>query len=164
MVPFPVRALSLPLSTQWGKAVGASCLPPRARSLSRCDVGPPCQLRLPHARRGLARTPRSPATSPAHAPQLLSEQCPCPHSLPRPISHSLALSRALLTPLNLAGDPRPSCQSSSPPEATPGHPELRPEVRHLFPCSVFPIVLRSWPISASSEVGRGGPPHCHTRF
>jgi hypothetical protein len=106
-----------------------------------------------------ARTPRSPATSPAHAPQLLFEHRPHPHSLSHPSSHNLAISRALHTSLNLAGDPRPLCRSSSPPEAALGHPELRPEVRHPFPCSVFPIVLRCWPISASPKVGRGGPPH-----
>jgi hypothetical protein len=104
---------------------------------------------------------RSPTTSPAHAPQLLFEHRPRPHSLPHPILHILTLSRALPTPFNLARDPRPPCQSSSPPEAAPGHPELHPEVIHPFPCSVFLIVLRCWPISASLEVGRGGPPHPH---
>ena len=133
---------SLSLSTPWDRPV--------------CSAFPTPVVDQ-HARTR-ARTPRSPATSPARAPQHLFEHRPRPHSFPRPISHSLALSRALPTLLDLAGDPRPPCQSSSPPEATPGHPELRSKVRHPFLCSVFPIVLRCWPISASPEVGRGGPP------
>jgi hypothetical protein len=127
-------------------------------------MGPPCQLRLPRVCRGPARAhSRMNAEIPGHVArpctQLLFEHCPRPHSLPRPISHNLALSHALPTPLDLAGDPRPLCQSSSPTEAAPGYPELRPEVRHPFPCSVFPIVLRCWPILASLVVGHGDPPH-----
>jgi hypothetical protein len=95
----------------------------------------------------------------AHAPQLLFEHRPHSHSLPCPISRKLTLSRALPTLLDLAGDQRPPCQSSSLPEAAPGHPELRPEVRHPFPCSVFPSMLRCWPIVASLEVGCGSPSH-----
>jgi hypothetical protein len=64
-----------------------------------------------------ARTPRSPATSPTHAPQLFFEHRPHPHSLPCPISCRLALSRALPSLLDLAGDPRPPCRSPSPLEA-----------------------------------------------
>jgi hypothetical protein len=60
--------------------------------------------------------------------------------------HSPALSRALPTLLDLTGDPRPPCQSCSSLETTPGHPKLRPAVRHPFPCSGFPIVLRCWSI------------------
>jgi hypothetical protein len=182
-----------------GRVVGTGCLRPRAPlplflvsplrqtlsrfprtpALSRCTAGPTCQLRLPRAQPWTgtrALTPRSPATSLAHTPQVAPghvarpRRVPCllfflleprlhPHSLPCPISHSPALSRALPMPLDLAGDPRPSCRSYSPSEAAPDHPELHPEVRHPFPCSVFPIVLHRWPISASPEVGRGGPPH-----
>jgi hypothetical protein len=157
------RAPLFPLSLVGPPRQCTESLPPHAGSLSRCVVGPPCELCLPRARRGPASacTPRSPATSLAHTPQLLFEHHPRPHSLSRPSSHSLALSRALPTLLDLASDPRPSCRSSSPPEAAPGYLELCLEVRHPFPCSVFPIVLCCWPISASLEVGRGGPPHPH---
>jgi hypothetical protein len=137
------RTPALSLATLWDPSVSSAFPAPAVDQRARTRT----------------RMPRSPATSPAHAPQLLFEHRPRPHSLPRPISHSLALSRALPTPLNLTGDPRPPCQSSSLPEATPGHPELRPKVRHPLPCSVFPIVLRCWPILASPEVGRGGPSH-----
>jgi hypothetical protein len=137
------RAPALSLAAPWDRPVSSAFIAPAVDQ---------------HARTR-ARTPRSPATSPSHAPQLLFEQLPCPHSLPCLISHSLALSRALLSSLGLARDPRPPCQSSSPPKAAPGHPELHPEVRHPFPCSVFPIVLHCSPISASSKVRRGGPPH-----
>jgi hypothetical protein len=90
-------------------------------------------------------------------PQLLLSPRPCPHSLPRLISRSPALARALLTLPDLAGDPRPPSRPSSSPETAPSHPELRPEVRHLCPCSVSPISLCGRPILASPEFGRGGP-------
>jgi hypothetical protein len=60
-----------------------------------------------------ARMPRSPAMSPTHAPHLLFEHRPHPHSLPRPISHSLALSCDLPTPFDLTRDPHLPRQSSS---------------------------------------------------
>jgi hypothetical protein len=91
-------------------------------------------------------------------PQLLFEPRPCPHSLPRLVSCSTALARALLMPPDLAGDPRPPPRPSSSPETTPSHPELCPKVRHLCPCSVSPISFCRWPILASPEFGRGGPP------
>jgi hypothetical protein len=72
--------------------------------------------------------------SPAHAPQLSFEHRPHLHSLPCLTSRKLTLSRALLSPLALAGVPRPPCWLSSPSEAAPSHPELCPEVRNLFPC------------------------------
>jgi hypothetical protein len=72
--------------------------------------------------------------SPAHAPQLRFEHRPHPHSLPCLTSCKLTLSRALLSPLALAGVPRPPCWLSSPSEAAPSHPELCPEVRNPFPC------------------------------
>eukprot|EP00267_Zea_mays_P054476 XP_020407715.1 vegetative cell wall protein gp1-like [Zea mays] len=90
-----------------------------------------------------ARTPRSPAMSPAHAPQLPFEHRPHPFSLPSLISSKLTISRALLLPLILAGVPRPSCRPSSPSEAARSHTELRPEPTFLFlflptaPASVF---------------------------
>jgi hypothetical protein len=182
---FPsARAFSPSPSTQWGHSVAVSC-PRLYPPLPLCLAGPPRQraepfptrARSPSLRRGTplsappsprptvdqharphARTPRSPATSLTHAPQLLFEHHPHLHSLPCPVSHSLALSRALPMPLDLAGDPRPPCLSPSSPEATPSDPELRPEVRHPFPCSVSPIMLCRRPISASPEFGRGGPP------
>jgi hypothetical protein len=130
------RALSLPLSLPSGAGLLAPVAFPHAPTLSLVALWDrPVSSAFPapavdqHARTR-ARTPRSRATSPAHAPQLLFEHRPCPHSLPHPISHSLAPSRALLALLGLAGDPRPSCHSSSPSEAALGHPELRPEVRH----------------------------------
>jgi hypothetical protein len=98
--------------------------------------------------------PRRPPTRPSS----LLEPRPCPHSLPRLISHSSALSRALPTPPDAAGDPRPLPRPSSSPETAPSHPELRPEVRHLCPCLISPISLCARPILASPVLGRGGPP------
>jgi hypothetical protein len=143
LVAFHPRA-PLPLCLVGLPSQCAEPLPPRALPLSHCAVGPLCQLRLLHAHLGpehvhSRRTLRTLATSPAHAPQLLFEHRPRPHSLPHPSLHNLALSRALPMPLNLARDPRPPCRSSSPPEDTLGHPELCPKVRHLFSCLVFPI-------------------------
>jgi hypothetical protein len=114
-------ALSLSLSLRHGTALSA---PRSSRPLWTSARA------LTHVRRD-PRPHRSPTrpTSFEHRPR--------PHSLPRPISRSVALTRALPTPLDLAGDPRPSCRSSSPPEATLGHPKLRPELRHPFPCLVF---------------------------
>jgi hypothetical protein len=125
--------------------------PPRARSLSlrrgtALSAPPsPCPAVDQHAHTH-TRTPRSPATSPAHAPQLLFEHHPHPHSLPHSILRKLALSRAQPTPLDLAGDPRSACRSSSLPKAMPSHPELRPEVRRLFSCLVSLIHASPWPI------------------
>jgi hypothetical protein len=159
----PVALVPLAPSASRARLVSASNhYPLRARSLSfavPCDRPVSSAFPAPAVdqnTRTCARTPRSPATSPAHAPQLIFEHLPHPHSLPCLISHSLAFPRALPTPFDLAGDRRPPCQSFIPPEAMPGHPELCPEVRHMFPCLVFPMVLRCWPISASPEVGRGG--------
>jgi hypothetical protein len=148
----------LSLSASWARLISALNRFPRAPVPSRCVVGPPCQLCLPrdppwtstHAH----RDPR-PRRPPTH-PQLLFEHRPHPHSLPCPISHSLTLSRALPSPLDLAGDPR---RSPSSPEATPSDPELHLEVRHPFPCSISPIMLCRRLISTSPEFGRGGPPH-----
>jgi hypothetical protein len=108
----------------------------------------------------------APVASPPHpfsfslrrGPSLSAPPRPCPHSLPRLILRSPALARALLTLPDLAGDPRPPPRPSSLQETAPSHPELRPEVRHLYPCSVSPILLCGRPISALSEFGRGGPP------
>jgi hypothetical protein len=116
------RMLALPLAASWDPLSA----PPSPR--------PPWT-----SARTRARSPGSSATSPAHALSSFFEHRPRPHSLPRPISHSFALSCALHMPLGLVGDPRTSCQSSCSPEAVPGHPELCPEVIHLLLCLVFPI-------------------------
>jgi hypothetical protein len=91
-------------------------------------------------------------------PQLLLSPRSCPHSLPHLISRSPALARALLTPPDITRDPRLPPRPSSSPEIAPSHPELRPKVRHLCPCSVFRISLCGRPNSTSPEFGRGGPP------
>jgi hypothetical protein len=83
-----------------------------------------------------ARTPRTPTTSPAHAPQLPFEHCPHPISLSCLISRKLTLSRALPLPLALAGDPHPPYRPSSPPEAALSLHERRPKVRNSLPSSV----------------------------
>jgi hypothetical protein len=135
----------LSLAAQWGQAVGASSLHPRAPlpSLPR-GPGSPVVEPLPRAlalslslRRGPSLSalpsPRSLWTSartrarrrnsrPRRPPMRLSslfEPRPRPHSFPRLISHSPALSRALPTSSDLAGDMRPPPRSTSSPEATP---------------------------------------------
>jgi hypothetical protein len=173
------HAFPLPLSAQWGQLVGASCFPPprpfslsasRARSARRRAVDP-CAPSLSLRRGPSLSVPPSPRlrwTSEralAHVarilghvalptPQLLLSPRPCPRSLPRLISRSPALARALLTPPDLAGDPRLPPRPSSSPKTAPSHPE----VRHLYPCPVSPILLYGRPISASPEFGRGSPP------
>jgi hypothetical protein len=117
---------------------------PCACSLSRCAVGLPYQLHPPRAHRGQARAHsrtslESSAMTPAHVPNSLFAPRPRPHSLPRLISRSPAPTRALPTPSDLAGDPRPPPRSSSSPEATPSDPELHPEVRHPPPCLFYSI-------------------------
>jgi hypothetical protein len=92
-------------------------------------------------------------------PQLHLSPCQCPHSLPRLISCSPAVARALLTLPDLAGDPRPPPRPSTSPETAPSHLELRPKVRHMYPCPISPIALCGRPISASPKFGHGGPPH-----
>jgi hypothetical protein len=82
----------------------------------------------------------------------------CPHSLPRLISHSITLSRALPSPPDAARDPRPRSRPSSSPETAPSLPELRPEVRHLCPCLISLVPLCARPILISPVLGRGGPP------
>jgi hypothetical protein len=140
--------MPLSLSASWARLVSVPSRFPRTPALSRCAVGPPCQLCLPcepswtsaHAR----RDPR-PCRLPMH-PQLPFELLPHAHSLPYLISRKLTLSHALLSSLGLAEVLRPPCWSSNPPEAAPSDPELRPEVRHSFPCSVSPNSALSWPI------------------
>jgi hypothetical protein len=180
----PARSLSLSLSARWGQPIGASCFPLRA-SLLPLPRGPgspvaeslphaslftisvlwafPVRSTLPalavdqhvrtHARCRISR-PRRP---PTHlAPFLEPRQCP--HSLPRLISHSTALSRALPSPPDAVGDPRPRFRPSSSLETAPSLPELCPEVRHLCPCLIPIVSLCARPILASPVLGRGSPP------
>jgi hypothetical protein len=104
-----------------------------------------------HARRRISR-PRCPPTCPV--PFLKPGQCPA-HT-PRLISYSFTLSRALPTPPDAAGDPRPRSWPSSSPETAPSLPELRPEMRHMSPCPISPIVPCVRPISPSPVLSRGG--------
>jgi hypothetical protein len=161
---FLARALSSPPLFS-GAGLSTLVALARAPSFSLCLAGPtrqhtelfPPRVCFPSLRRGAslsvlpsprtvvdqrARMPRTPATSTAHAHQLPCEHRPHPLSLPCLISCKLTLSRALPSPLALAGDPCPSCLPSSPPEAVPSHPELRPKVRNPVSCSIF--LIRTW--------------------
>jgi hypothetical protein len=163
--PVSIGRAPLALSASWTRLVSTPSrfphVPALSLSLRRGTLlsAPPssCPAMDQHARTH-ARSPGSPTTSPAHTHQLPFEHRPHPHSLPCPISHSLTLSRALPTPLGLAGDPRPSCRSPSLLDAAPSDPELRSEVRHPFPCPDSSIMPCRRPISASPEFDRGGPP------
>jgi hypothetical protein len=177
-----LSSLSLSLAAQWGRVVGAGFFA-RAPLFPLCLAGPALQGAepLPHAPilslchgppLSALPSPRPSWTSEralAHfagilghvalpTPQLLFEPRPRPHSLPRLISSSPAPARALLTLPDLGGDPRLPPRPSSSLETAPSQSELRPEVRHLCPCSVSPISLCRRPILASVEFGRGGPP------
>jgi hypothetical protein len=94
---------------------------------------------------------------PTHQAPLL-EPRQCPHSLPRLISHSITLSRALPSPLGAARDSCPHSRPSSSPETAPSLPELRPEVRHLCSCLISLVPLCARPILALPVLGHGGPP------
>jgi hypothetical protein len=145
--------------------IAMSCSP-RARSLSlHCGTSvltPPSPWTTMDQR---ARMPRTLAMSPAHAPQLPFEHRPHPLSLPCLISRKLTLSRALPSPLVLAGVPCPSCRPSGPSEVAPSLPEHRPEVRNTLPCSVSFNFASPWPIRhcwssvACSPPLRGGRPN-----
>jgi hypothetical protein len=179
---FP-RSLSRALSARWGRPIGASCFPlrtplpslPRGPALPGAEPLPraPLSLSVPwtlpvssalpapvvdrrvrtRARRRNSR-PRRPPTRPSS----LLEPCQRLHSLPRLISPSSALSRALPTLPDAAEDSRPLPRPSSSLETAPSHPELRPEVRHLWSCLISPISLCARPILASLVFGCGGPP------
>jgi hypothetical protein len=106
------------------------------------------------ARRRISR-PRLPPTRPA--PFLEPRQFPA--HIPRLISHSFTLSRALpMPPAATARDPHPRSRPSSLPETAPSLPELRPEVRHPSPCPISPIAPCVRPILPSPVLSRGGPP------
>jgi hypothetical protein len=145
-----MRSLPLPLPGGAGPSVPVAfaCARvlsvPRARPVSamshtlrapvpyRCAVGLPCQLRLPREPPWISTHTRQeprPRRLPTRPSSLLSTART--RSLSYLISRKLTLSLALPSPLALAGDPRPPCRPSSPPEAAPSHPELRLEVRNL---------------------------------
>jgi hypothetical protein len=164
-----LRALtpSLPLPGGAGLSVPVSfaCVP----TLSLCPTDPAHQRYEPFSprphslllRRGAslsappspqtavdqrARTLRTPATSPAHAPYLPFEHRSRPLSLPCLISPTPTLSCALSPTPKLAGDPRQPCRPSKPLVAASGLPEHRPKVRNSLPCSVSLIFVLLWPI------------------
>jgi hypothetical protein len=134
------------------------------RSLySLCAMDPPCQIRLPRARRGSAhvhsRTSSDfSAMTPAHAPSSLFRALPVPHAHPSPHFARLhPLSRSALATshrrrpapvfptIQLAGD------RSKPPRAPP-------EVIHPSPCPNSFIAACVRPISPSPVLDRGGLP------
>jgi hypothetical protein len=172
---FPsARASSPSPSAQWGLFVGASCPRPRV-PFPLCLTGPPrqhaepfpprplpltaswdpCQLRLPRdplwtstrALKHARRDPR-PRRPPTHPSSLLSTartrtRFPVPFRI-----GSLSLTRSALA-ARPRRRPAPAVPVTYPPEVAPSDPELRPVVRHSFPCSVSPIILCRQPISAS---------------
>jgi hypothetical protein len=159
----PARSLPLSLSRGPGPLVAEPLPRARLSSLSvswACPVSSaPFALAVDRrmrtrARRRISR-PRHPPTRPA--PFLQPRQCPA--LTPRLISHSFTLSRTLPTPPAAAGDPRLRSWPSSSPETAPSLPELRPEVRHLSLCPIFPIALCARLISPLSVLGRDGLPY-----
>jgi hypothetical protein len=152
------RALSSPLSLCLVGSVCQRQSPSPTHPCQRSESFPPriCSLSLHHGTSLSAlsfprtavdqrtRTPRTLATSPAHAPQLPFEYRPHPLSLPYLISRKLTLSRAL--PLPLTEVSCPLCRPSSQSEVAPSLLERRPEVRSLLPCSVSFNSTSSWPI------------------
>jgi hypothetical protein len=143
------RAL-FPISTSRAHFVNTPSRSLRVPSPSRYVVGPPYQLCLPRAppwtnTRALAHAHRDPRPRrpPMHPSSFFSTARTRTSS-----PFHFAQDRALPTLLDLAGDPRPPCWSPSSPEATPSHPELRPEVRRLFLCLVYLIHASSWPIQS----------------
>jgi hypothetical protein len=159
-----VRALPLSLSVSWARFAGVEPLPPRfpfSLSLRRGPalLVPPSLLSpwigecaLAHVIGFLGHDARPRAQLPFLEPRQCPAHTPCLTSL------DFTLSRALPTPPAAAGDPRPRSRPSSSPETAPSLPELRPEVRHLCPCSISLVSLCAWPILASPVLGRGDPP------
>jgi hypothetical protein len=142
---------------------GAEPLHPCAPFLSLCALDPPVSSALlapavDRLVRTCAHRRNSRPLRPPTRPSSLLEPRQRPHSLPRLISHSSALSRALPMLPDTVGDPRLLPQPSSSWETAPSHPELCPEVKHLCPCLISPISLCARPILASSVLARGGPP------
>jgi hypothetical protein len=139
--------------------------PERPSPLSLCAVDPPYQIRPPRACRGptSAHTRTSPDFSvmtPAHAPSFLLRAPPVPRTCPPPPPHFAQLcplSRSALA-TRRRRRPAPAPRPSSSPKNAPSLPKLRPEVRHLCPCSISLVSLCAWPILASPVLGRGTPP------
>jgi hypothetical protein len=159
---FPACSLSLSLS-RGPRSLATETLPRAPPFFSLCAGGLPCQFRPLRARRGptSAHSRTSPdfsAMTPAHTPSSLLRAPPVPRTHPHLISLSFTLSRALLTPPDAAGDPRPRSRPTSSPETAPSLFELRPKVKHLSPCPISSIAPCVWPISSSPVLGRGGPP------
>jgi hypothetical protein len=81
---------------------------------------------------------------PTHPSSLLSTPAPALAPLPH-FAQAHPLSRFALA-ARLRRSLRPCYRQSSSLEIAPSHPELRPEVRHSFPCSISPNSALSWPI------------------
>ena len=131
---------------------------------SLCVMDPPCQIRLPRARRGPARahlrtSPGFSATTPAHMPNSLFRAPPVPRAHPSP--HFARLHPLSCSAHVVSGDPRSCSRPSSSPETDPGLPELRPVVRHSSPCPISLIAPCVRPISPSPMLDRGGPSCSH---
>jgi hypothetical protein len=119
------------------------------RSGPALSVPPP-----PHSR----TSPDFSATTPAHVPSSLLRALLVPCARPSPHFAHPRLSRALSSPPDAAGDPRPCSWPSSSLETAPSLLELCPEVRHPSPCPISPIAPYVRPISPSPVLGRSGPP------
>jgi hypothetical protein len=151
------------LSTQRALLISDVVRSPHAHACASASWASPVSSAFPANRHGPTHTftARTPATSPAHVPQLLFEPHPHPLSLPCLISPTLALSHALPSLLELVGDQRPPCQLSSPPGAAPSLPEHRPEVRNTLSCSVCLNSALSWLIfpcrSSAAPIRRARP-------
>jgi hypothetical protein len=98
-----LRPLVLPLSLYFaGPLRQCRAVAPARPLFSLCAVGPPCQIRLPRARRGLARShsrtsPGFSATTPGHAPNSLLIAPPVPRTRPSAhFTHPRPLSRSAL--------------------------------------------------------------------
>jgi hypothetical protein len=95
------RSLSLSLYFA-GPVCQCRAIAPSVPLFSLYAVDPPCQIRLPRARRGPARahsrtSPGFSATTPAHAPSSLYRVLPVPHAHPSPhFAHYHPLSRFAL--------------------------------------------------------------------
>jgi hypothetical protein len=148
-VVFP-SACPSSLSASWARSARRRAVAPHAPSLSLRrgpSLSAPPSPRPPWtSERALAHVAGILGHVALPTPPALFEPRPCPHSLPRLISCSPALARALLTSPHLAEDPRQLPRPSSSSETVSSHPELCPEVRHLYPCPVSPIALYGRPI------------------
>jgi hypothetical protein len=130
-----------------------------AHPFSLCAVGLPCQFCPLRAHRGPAcahsrTSPDFSATTPAHAPSSLlrAPLVPCAHPSPH-FAQLHPLSRSAR-----AASRHPCSRPSSSLETAPSLPELRPEVRHPFPCPISPIAPCARPILPSPVLGHGGSP------